>query len=54
MLRLENEFLSARINPVGAELSSLIKKTRKENISGRLSLPYGDVTLRFYSLRSEE
>ena len=33
MLRLENEFLSARINPVGAELSSLIKKdTEREYI----------------------
>lgn len=33
MLRLENEFLSARINPVGAELSSLIKiDTEREYI----------------------
>lgn len=33
MLRLENEFLSARINPVGAELSSLVKKdTEREYI----------------------
>ena len=33
MLKIENELLTARINPVGAELSSLIKKnTEREYI----------------------